>query len=237
MVIGVVALLTRLVALTTSNDIFIDEITYTNIARNLAHGHGVTLYGQPFFLHPPAVFGLFALVILVFGLHGSTESVIFSLRHVDVVIGSCVCLLTYLLVERAAARWVAVVAALLIAIDPLIITYDSRVMLEAPTQLAMVSVFLFLALAAGSPGATSDRRWLGSNRRRWLIAAGVVAATVFCMKETFGLVLGLALVILVVTGWIVSRREAAVVLALGLIGYAISVVTMGLLLRVRRVVA
>ena len=83
--IGVVALLARLVALTTSNDIFIDEITYTNIARNLAHGHGVTLYGQPFFLHPPAAFGLFALVIGVFGIHGCTESVIFSLRYVDVV--------------------------------------------------------------------------------------------------------------------------------------------------------
>jgi 4-amino-4-deoxy-L-arabinose transferase-like glycosyltransferase len=227
--VGVIALVARLVALTTSNDIFIDEITYTNIARNLAHGGGVTLYGQPFFLHPPAVFGLFALVIGAFGIHGSTESVIFSLRHVDVVVGSCVCVLTYLLVERVGLRWVAVVAALLVAIDPLVITYDSRVMLEAPTQLAVVSAFLFLALGAGAPGPLSSRgRWLGSARGRWLIAAGVAAGTVFCMKETFGLVVGLALALLVITGWIVSRQEAGVVLGIGLICYAVSVVAMGL---------
>ena len=95
-------------------------------------------------------------------------------------------------------------------------------------------MFLFLALAAGSPSATSDRRWLGSNRWRWPLPPAWLAAMVFCTKETFGLVLGLALVLLVVTGWVVSRREAAVVLAWRLIGYAISVVAMGLLLRVRR---
>jgi 4-amino-4-deoxy-L-arabinose transferase-like glycosyltransferase len=217
--IGVVALLARLIALNTSNDIFIDEITYTNVARAIAGGHGVTLYGQPFALHPPAAFGLFALVILAFGIHGGTESVIFSLRHVDVVLGAGICMLTFLLVERAASRAVAVAVAALIAIDPLVITYDSRVMLEAPAQCAAVSVFLFLALATGARGAS---RW------RWLIAAGVAAAVVLCTKETFGLVVGIALVLLVLTGWIVSRWEAATVLGLALVGYAISVVTMGL---------
>ena len=59
--------------------------------------------------------------------------------------------MTYLLVERAAPRWVALIAAVLVAIDPLVITYDSRVMLEAPTQLAVVSAFLLLALGAGAP--------------------------------------------------------------------------------------
>jgi 4-amino-4-deoxy-L-arabinose transferase-like glycosyltransferase len=218
-VIGVVALLARLIALTTSNDIFIDEITYTNVARNIAGGHGVTLYGQPFALHPPAALGFFALTIVTFGIHGGTESVIFSLRHVDVVLGAGICMLTYLLVERAASRVLAVAAAALIAIDPLVITYDSRVMLEAPAQFAAVSAFLFLALATGARGPS---RW------RWLIAAGVASAVVMCMKETFGLVVGVALVVMVLTGWVVSRREAATVLGLALLGYTISVVTMGL---------
>ena len=219
--IGVVALLARLIALKSANDLFIDETTYANIAINIAHGHGVTLYGQPFELHPPAGFGLFALVILVFGLHGGTESVIFSLRNVDVVLGSAICVLTYLLVERATTRWVAVIAALLLAIDPLAITYDSRVMLEAPAQLATITAFLLLAVAAGAPVAT-PARW------RWLVGAGVAAAVVLCTKETFGLVIGLALVLLVLTGWIVSRREAMVVLGVAVLGYGISVITMGL---------
>ena len=53
-VIGVVALLARIVAISTAYDIFIDEATYTNIAINVAHGRGLVLYGQPFALHPPA---------------------------------------------------------------------------------------------------------------------------------------------------------------------------------------
>src|ERR1700677_5159698 len=177
--IVVIALLARLTALTTSNDIFIDEITYTNIARNIAHGHGVTLYGQPFALHPPAALGLFALAILAFGIHGGTESVIFSLRHVDVVLGAGICMLTFLLVERAASRAVAVAVAALIAIDPLVITYDSRVIITAPAKFAGVSAFLFLARATGA---------IVSSRWRCLIAAGAAAAVVLCTKETFGLV-------------------------------------------------
>ena len=163
--IGAVGVLARLIALRTANDLFIDEITYTNIATNIAHGHGVTLYGQPFELHPPARFGLLALVILVIGLHGGTEAVILSLRNVDVVLGAATCVLTYLLVERAANRWVAVIAALLVAIDPLVITYDSRVMLEGPAQRATVTAFLMLAVAVHAPVASS-------SRLRWLFAAG-----------------------------------------------------------------
>ncbi len=76
--IGAAALATRLTALRSAYDIFIDETSYTNIALNVAHGHGVTLYGLPFVLHPPTAFYLYGLIILVFGLHGGTESTLFG---------------------------------------------------------------------------------------------------------------------------------------------------------------
>ncbi|HYA67158.1 MAG TPA: glycosyltransferase family 39 protein [Acidimicrobiales bacterium] len=212
------ALLLRLTALSTAYDIFIDEITYTNIASNIAHGHGVTLYGSPFTLHPPAAFGLYALTIVVFGLHGSTETVLFALRHVDVVLGAAICVMTYLVVERAARPRVALIAALVMAIDPLAISYDSRVMLEAPAQFAVVSMVLCLALAARSSGA----RW------RWLVAAGVAGVLVLWTKETFGLVVVMALLCLVVTGWAVARREALAVVGTVLFGYAALVVAASL---------
>jgi hypothetical protein len=219
--IGAVALLARWTALSTAYDIFIDEVTYTNIAANVAHGHGVTLYGQPFALHPPAAFGLYALAIMVFGLHGGIESVLFSLRHVDVVIGSATCVLTFVLVGRAASKGVAAGAALLVALDPLAITYDSRVMLEAPAQLAAISMVLLLAVAA-------DGHRSIASRHRWLGAAGLAGAVVLCTKETFGLVVVLALVCLALTGWVIARREALAVLGLSLLGYAVSVLAMGL---------
>jgi 4-amino-4-deoxy-L-arabinose transferase-like glycosyltransferase len=203
-VVGAVALLARITALPTAYDIFIDEISYTNISISLARGHGVELYGLPFALHPPAAFGLYALVILAFGLHGSTESILFSLRYVDVVVGTLTCLVTYLLIERVANRRVGAVVALLLAVDPLAISFDSRVMLEAPAQLAMVCLFFCLAMA--------DVRRRGSlGRWAWVGGAGLAAGTVVTTKETFGLVVVFALFLLWATGWVVARREAFVV--------------------------
>jgi len=219
--IGLVALSDRLVALSTSYDIFIAEITYTNIAINVAHGHGVTLYGRPFALHPPAALGLYGLAIVVFGLHGSTETVLFALRHVVIVLGAATCVLTWLLVDRAAGRSVAVIAALIAAIDPLVVSYDSRVMLEAPSQLAMVTMVLLLAMAANAqPGSAA--RW------RWLVGAGVAAGAVLSTKETFGLVAGLALLGLLASGWVVARREALAVMGIAVLGYGVTVVSVGL---------
>jgi 4-amino-4-deoxy-L-arabinose transferase-like glycosyltransferase len=210
--VGAVALLARITALPTAYDIFIDEISYTSISMNLARGRGVELYGLPFALHPPAAFGLYAAVILAFGLHGSTESTLFSLRYVDVIVGTLTCLVTFLLVERVATRWVAVIVALLLAVDPLAISFDSRVMLEAPAQLAMVSLFLCLAMAdmtrSGSLG-----HWA------WVIGAGLAAGTVVTTKETFGLVVVFALFLLWATGWVIARREAFVVAIMAAVAY------------------
>src|ERR1700691_3300492 len=55
-----VAMALRLYEIRRSYDIFIDEVSYTRVALNLAHGSGLTLYGKPFDLHPPTAFSLFA---------------------------------------------------------------------------------------------------------------------------------------------------------------------------------
>ena len=67
--VAAVALTARLTAVPTAYDIFIDEISYTTIARSVAVGHGAKLYGFPFLLHPPAAFGLWAAVLLATGQH------------------------------------------------------------------------------------------------------------------------------------------------------------------------
>jgi 4-amino-4-deoxy-L-arabinose transferase-like glycosyltransferase len=241
--IVVVAAAARLVALRSAYDVFIDEVTYTTISRNLAHGHGLVLYGQPFDLHPPAAFALYAGVIRVFGLHGSVEATLFALRNVPVVLGTVTCVLTFLIVERAGGRWTALCAGLLVALDPMVISYDSRVMLEAPAQCAVAAMVLCLVHASGASRGTSsvsvkiretipygiDPSATGRPIRwRWVLPAGLFGAIVLCTKETFGLVVGLTLVVLVITGWVVPRRQAAVVLALTVLGYAVSVVAVGL---------
>ncbi len=214
--IAVLALVARLTALGTAYDVFIDETSYTNIALSVAHGQGATLYGLPFVLHPPAAFGLWGLVIITFGLHGGTLATLYDLRTVDAVLGASTCVVTFLLVDRMARRPVAVMAAVLLAIDPLAISFDSRVMLEAPAQLAVVSMCLFLAWA----DATKD----DSRRRRVLFAAaGLCGGMALSTKETFGLVVLVTLVSLLVTGWVVTRREALKVIVITVAVYVGSI--------------
>src|SRR5258705_981590 len=114
--LGASAFALRAYAIRSSIDIFIDEVTYTRIALNIEHGHGVTLDGQPFYLHPPAAFGLFALAVIVLGLHGTTAGVLLSLRSVPAAMGSVACVAAYCIVERAASKRAAIAAAALLAI-------------------------------------------------------------------------------------------------------------------------
>ena len=75
-------------------------------------------------------------------------------------------------------------------------------MLEAPAQLATVAVVGLLSLRltnrTGSPA-----------RARWTLAgAGACLALAMSTKATFGMVAGAMLVLLLITGWVIERREA-----------------------------
>ena len=200
------AWLVRIIGIDRNYDIFVDEVTYTRIADNLATGHGLVLYGVPFDLHPPAVFGLYELIIKAFSLHGNIASILFELRPFVALIGSISCAVTYLLVGGLTNWRVGVVAAVIIALDPFEIYYDSHVMLEAPAQLASVLAILFFVRSLHSQ----------TERRSWtlVILSGVAAGFAMCTKENYGLVLGLTVVLSLVTGWIAERRKVAAVLAI-----------------------
>ena len=102
--------------------------------------------------------------------------------------GAATCVVTFLLVDAVARRPVAVVAAaLLIALDPLAISFDSRVMLEAPAQLAVVTMFLFIVSADSARRLPSPP---GTSSWRPACTGGMAMVT----KETFGLVVLVTLV-------------------------------------------
>jgi hypothetical protein len=219
--VGVGAAILRLVAVTTAYDIFIDEVSYTQLAHNLAHGHGLFLNGEPFMLHPPTAFVLFSLVVRAFHMQGPTDALLFQLRPFVALMGALICVIAYVLVRLAAKhRRPAILTAALLAIDPFVIRFDSRVMLETPAQLAAVTTF---ACIAGLLRARSERA------RRWLIAsAGVAGALTMATKETFGLVLLITLSILMCTGWVLDRRTAVTVSAISIAGYGLIVGVFGM---------
>lgn len=199
----VVALGLRLFQIVPSYNLFIDEVTYAEIARNIAEGRGATHYGEPFALHPPFVLGTFGLAIKVFGLDGDLAGLAFALRPVTAFFGAGTVVLTYLIGRRANfGRGFAFGAAALVSLDPFQIRYDSQVMLEAQTQFFVaLTILLVMALRpTGSPG------WLP-------IAAGLSAGAAFCSKETFGLVLGVTLIML---GLFSRQKNLARVIGIGL---------------------
>ena len=102
-------------------------------------------------------------------------------------------------------------AGLLVALDPMVISYDSRVMLEAPAQCAVAAMVLCLVHASGASRGTSSV----SVKIRETIPYGIdpsatgrpidgvgysrrlFGAIVLCTKETFGLVVLVTLLLLV----------------------------------------
>jgi 4-amino-4-deoxy-L-arabinose transferase-like glycosyltransferase len=211
-VVALVAAAVRLFAVTRAYDIFIDEITYSRIASNLAGGHGLTLYGQPFYLHPPAGFVLLALgVVVTGGGHGPIDQVVLHLRTVTALVGALSCATAYLLLRRAGTRRAALGAALLLAVDPFVVQYDSQVMLESLAQAGAVLTMALVAVGLTSSGP--------DVRRRALAGAGLAAAVTMCTKETFGLVVMGTLLVLWATGWVVTRREGRRMVATAFGGY------------------
>jgi 4-amino-4-deoxy-L-arabinose transferase-like glycosyltransferase len=145
--LGVVALVIRSIGLSRANELFIDELTYTEIANDVAHGHLPQQFGEPFFLHPIGSFLINGLVIRLSGLSGSYMDMVYPLRWVNTVLGSVTVVLAVLLVRRLAGLPAAAVAGVVLAFDPFVLRQDGRVMIETPATLWLVAGWLVLLTA------------------------------------------------------------------------------------------
>jgi 4-amino-4-deoxy-L-arabinose transferase-like glycosyltransferase len=163
-ILGVLALIIRLAGLGSANELFIDEITYASLARQLAEGKIPSTGGGPFFLHPPASFALNALATVLFGLDGDAMDLALKLRPVNAILGSLTVVVCYLLVRRLAGRLPGTIAALVLVTDPFVLRMDGRVMIETPAGLAVVTGWLLLLRSLdGEPGNARARRELAAG--------------------------------------------------------------------------
>ena len=98
--VGLLALVFRVFGVQRANDVFIDEVTYADIARQIADGQMPSILGTPFFLHPPGTYALNGLVIRVLGLEGHSTDLVLQLRWVNGVLGAVTVVVCFLLVRR-----------------------------------------------------------------------------------------------------------------------------------------
>jgi 4-amino-4-deoxy-L-arabinose transferase-like glycosyltransferase len=207
--LALVALALRVIGARTAYELHIDETTYTELSRTVANGGGVTLFGAPFFLHPPLFFLTFGGFLRLIGDHGPPFDVIhiLDLRWAPAVIGAGTCAALVVLVRRVAGTGPAVVAGLVYALDPFVIRFDSRIFLEAMTLFWVVCGLLVLC----RPPAPSVRRGL---------AAGVLFGLAVLTKDTAAFVTVLPLVVVAIASprW---RRPALAAVGVAIAMYAV----------------
>lgn len=186
----VVAAVLRLVHVQTAYELFIDEVSYADLSANVAGGRGVVLDGGPFDLHPPLFFFAGAALLLVRGTDLTDPlAAVAALRPAEAVVGALTCGLVALLVARVVpgtmrSRVVGAACGLLVALDPFVNRFDSRVLLEAPAMLLTLAGLLLITRVLDEPA-----------RFRRVLAAGMVLGLALLVKETFAFVAVLPLLL------------------------------------------
>lgn len=174
-VLASLAFAVRSSGLVRANELFIDEVTYADLANQLAQGQIPRSGPDPFFLHPPASFALNALVIRVLGLQGDAMDLALQLRWTNAVLGSLTVVVCFLLVRRMAGTWPAILSALVLATDPFVLRMDGRLMIETPAALAVLIGWLVFYASLHQ----ESRR----ARLRLEVAAGLVFGLALVTKD------------------------------------------------------
>ena len=215
-----VAFALRALFLGTAYDVHVDEVTYLFISRDVATGTGVTLHGEPFFLHPPLFFLIEAPYILLTHPAGLLVQQVIDVRMLNVLLAAITSVLLLGLVTRLAGWRLGVLAYLLFAIDPFIIRMNSRNFLETAALLFVVAGYAVLLW-------DHERTWRGGR----LVLAGILFGCALLTKEMTAFLTLLPVAILCVMRWTWPRRVTAtigVVAAAVYSLYPIAVIVSGL---------
>lgn len=174
--------------LATSFDVFVDEITYLRLGERMAHHLDVELYGDPFYLHPPAFFVLEAVHLLLVRPAGSVIEAVWSLRWVNVILAGISTVLMWQLVRRLAGSAAGLVAAGLFVLDPFVIRINSRVLLETSAMMWILAGFVSLlpVLEREDDGRLNADTWPSAFRS---VTTGAVPVRALLAGLFFGLAL------------------------------------------------
>ncbi|MEV4742687.1 glycosyltransferase family 4 protein [Streptomyces sp. NPDC049555] len=206
----------RLACISRSYDVFVDELYYTAIGRNLADGQGPVFDGRFFALHPPALFALLAAFLRITGdVSGDLLHQVLDLRPVVAVTGAVGVVAVTALLRRTVRGPLAVAAGLFLALDPFLNRFDSRVMLEAQATAAAALGMLVLARTPATAGA---RAAAGTG-------AGLLFALAITTKEPYALGTFVPVAALGLAARGAVRRMRLTAAAVALAGYTAYVVT------------
>lgn len=210
MLLFALALAARLTALDTSYDVFVDELYYTDIARNLATGHGPTFQGELFALHPPALFVVLAAVMRCTDVPEDPLLAVLGARPVVAVTGAALVVAVTALLHRTVRPGLAWAAGLLLIAEPFLNRFDSRVMLETQATCAAAAGMLVLAHTPATPRG----RYAGA------VMGGLLFALAVTTKDWYVLVTVAPALALGALSTGTARRTMLIAAAVTAAGYA-----------------
>ncbi|MHC1560707.1 ArnT family glycosyltransferase [Actinomycetospora sp. C-140] len=196
-------------------ELFMDEIQYADVGNSFAAGVGPQLFDEPFFLHPPLLFALFGLFIGEPVPHMTVEFVL-GLRPIELMFAGANVLLVVGIARRVVGPWAALLAGVVYALDPFVVRFDSRLMLEAPMMFGILAGVLALLVAVDQ--GTRSARWT------WLALGGFAWGVAITTKSTAALITAFPLLLMLVMSWGLRRKEALGVLAVQASVYATYIV-------------
>lgn len=204
--LGLAALALRVLFLGRSFDVFIDEVTYLILSKNVVEGEGVTLSGKPFFLHPPLLFLIEGPFQAALGPARLLLDEVERVRLLNAILAAGTAVLLYAIAAQTAGRRLGLVAFAFFAIDAFVIRMNSRNLLETSALFWVVLGYLCLLLGIRD-GHTA-------MPKRYVLGVGVFFGLALLTKEMTAFLTLLPLGIAFLTGWFTSRRS---VFAAGLI--------------------
>ncbi len=167
---------------------FYDEGDYLSIAQNLAHGRGFAIYGST-----PTAFRAPGFPLLL-GLVRSLGIPVTAARMVNVILLAVAVLLAWMLADRIAGRAAAALAALGVALYPLLVFTASTFYPETLATTLLVAAVLSAVVADTAP----------APRSTWLLgASGLLFSLLFLTVPSYGVAAVVTLV------WLLWRRRAA----------------------------
>ena len=209
--VGVATFVLRAVRLDVSWDIFVDEISYLRISQSVAQNLEVSLYGNTFYLHPPAYFLPRRGVHQALSPTGDLIHQIYDVRYVSVVLAALTAVVLFG-IGRHLAGWPAgAAAAVVFALEPYVIKMNSRNYLDTAAMLWVVLGYYVLFSTI-----TEEKRRLPLWR---LLAAGFLFGLGLLNKDMIAFATLLPLAVCFFTGWAMYRLQSMLVGVVALLTY------------------
>jgi 4-amino-4-deoxy-L-arabinose transferase-like glycosyltransferase len=203
----------RAIGLTTSFELWVDEMLYAELGASVARGELPNLPDGPFFLHPPGFFIVEAIAIRLFGITGDSMELAFALRWVSAFCGALSVGLIYLILRRPVGVPAAFLAGVLAVFEPFVLRNNSRVFLETT---AVLAVLIGLALVVDHLERGAARR-----PRLRLVAAGLALGYGVLSKDVLAVCTVAPVVLAVLWRRTLARRDATLLVGAAAVPYAV----------------